>query len=95
MKKVFLLIVGIIIFSLINVSAAECTDYITYITTQDTEAIVGNMSSSPKEIYLEKGYTFKMCFIVDVGYKKYGIGRNNSEFGLRELCNIKVVTYEK
>lgn len=29
------------------------------------------------------------------GYKKSGIGRNNSEFGLRELCNIKVVTYEK
>ncbi len=29
------------------------------------------------------------------GYKKSGIGKNNSEFGLRELCNIKVVTYEK
>ena len=29
------------------------------------------------------------------GYKKSGIGRNNSEFGLRELCNIKIVTYEK
>lgn len=29
------------------------------------------------------------------GYKKSGMGRNNSEFGLRELCNIKVVTYEK
>ena len=29
------------------------------------------------------------------GYKKSGIGRNNSEFGLRELCNIKVVTYYK
>jgi len=29
------------------------------------------------------------------GYKKSGIGRNNSEFGLKELCNIKVVTYEK
>lgn len=29
------------------------------------------------------------------GYKKSGIGRNNSEFGLMELCNVKVVTYEK
>lgn len=29
------------------------------------------------------------------GYKKSGIGRNNGEFGLKELCNIKVVTYEK
>lgn len=29
------------------------------------------------------------------GYKKSGIGRNNSEFGIKELCNIKVVTYEK
>lgn len=29
------------------------------------------------------------------GYKKSGMGKNNSEFGLRELCNIKVVTLEK
>lgn len=29
------------------------------------------------------------------GYKKSGLGKNNSEYGLRELCNIKVVTYEK
>ena len=29
------------------------------------------------------------------GYKKSGIGKNNSEFGLQRLCNIKVVTYEK
>lgn len=29
------------------------------------------------------------------GYKKSGMGKNNSEFGLRQLCNIKVVTYEK
>lgn len=29
------------------------------------------------------------------GYKKSGIGKNNGEFGLKELCNIKVVTYEK
>ena len=29
------------------------------------------------------------------GYKKSGMGKNNSEFGLRELCNIKVVIYEK
>lgn len=29
------------------------------------------------------------------GYKKSGLGRNNSELGLQELCNIKVVTYEK
>lgn len=29
------------------------------------------------------------------GYKKSGIGRNNSEFGLQRICNIKVVTYEK
>ncbi len=29
------------------------------------------------------------------GYKKSGMGKNNSEFGLRALCNIKVVTYEK
>lgn len=27
------------------------------------------------------------------GYKKSGMGKNNSEFGLRELCNIKVVTF--
>lgn len=29
------------------------------------------------------------------GYKKSGLGRNNSEIGLQELCNMKVVTYEK
>lgn len=29
------------------------------------------------------------------GYKKSGLGKNNSEMGLQELCNIKVVTYEK
>ena len=29
------------------------------------------------------------------GYKKSGIGKNNSEFGLKGLCNVKVVTYEK
>ena len=29
------------------------------------------------------------------GYKKSGIGKNNSKYGLRELCNMKVVTYEK
>lgn len=29
------------------------------------------------------------------GYKKSGLGKNNSLFGLQELCNIKVVTYEK
>lgn len=29
------------------------------------------------------------------GYKKSGLGKNNSEFGIRELCNIKVITYEK
>lgn len=29
------------------------------------------------------------------GYKKSGIGKNNGEFGLKELCNVKVVTYEK
>ncbi len=29
------------------------------------------------------------------GYKKSGLGKNNSEVGLQELCNMKVVTYEK
>lgn len=29
------------------------------------------------------------------GYKKSRLGRNNSEIGLQELCNVKVVTYEK
>lgn len=29
------------------------------------------------------------------GYKKSGLGRNNSKFGLQQLCNMKVVTYEK
>ncbi len=29
------------------------------------------------------------------GYKKSGMGKNNSEFALKELCNMKVVTYEK
>lgn len=29
------------------------------------------------------------------GYKKSGIGKNNSKYGLIELCNMKVVTYEK
>ncbi len=29
------------------------------------------------------------------GYKKSGLGKNNSEIGLQELCNVKVVTYEK
>lgn len=29
------------------------------------------------------------------GYKKSGIGKNNGEYGIQQLCNIKVVTYEK
>lgn len=29
------------------------------------------------------------------GYRKSGLGKNNSEVGLQELCNMKVVTYEK
>lgn len=29
------------------------------------------------------------------GYKKSGLGKNNSEIGLQELCNVKIVTYEK
>lgn len=29
------------------------------------------------------------------GYKKSGLGKNNSEIGLKELCDVKVVTYEK
>lgn len=29
------------------------------------------------------------------GFKKSGIGKNNSKYGLMELCNMKVVTYEK
>lgn len=29
------------------------------------------------------------------GYKKSGIGKNNGEFGIKGLCNVKVVTYEK
>ena len=29
------------------------------------------------------------------GVKKSGIGRNHSKFGFQELCNIKVVTFEK
>lgn len=29
------------------------------------------------------------------GYKKSGFGKNNSEYALQELCNIKIVTYEK
>lgn len=29
------------------------------------------------------------------GYKKSGLGKNNSEIGLQELCNMKIVTYEK
>ena len=29
------------------------------------------------------------------GYKKSGLGRNHGEFGFKELCNIKVVTFEK
>ena len=29
------------------------------------------------------------------GYKKSGLGKNNSEVGLQELCNMKLVTYEK
>jgi len=29
------------------------------------------------------------------GYKKSGLGKNNSQFSIEQLCNIKVVTYEK
>ena len=29
------------------------------------------------------------------GYKKSGFGKNNSKFAFEELCNIKIVTYEK
>ncbi len=29
------------------------------------------------------------------GYKKSGIGRNHGKYGFRELCNIKVVAFEK
>lgn len=29
------------------------------------------------------------------GMKKSGLGRNNSKYGLRNLCNMKVITYQK
>ena len=29
------------------------------------------------------------------GYKKSGIGREHGKYGLRELCQIKVVSMEK
>ncbi len=106
MKKVFLLIVGFIIFSSINVEAAVCTDYLTYITTQDTEAIVGSMSANPKEIYLEKGTTFEECFIADVGYKvilsngeyadsvRSGTYELKEQFDLKKAHQVKKTEYE-
>lgn len=95
MKKIFLLIVGIVMFSSISVNAAVCTDHLTYITTQDTEAIVGSMSESPKEIYLEKGSTFEECFVADVGYKVILSNGENADsvrsgtYELKEKFDIK------
>ena len=95
MKKIFLLIVGIVMFSSINVNAAVCTDHLTYITTQDTEAIAASMSESPKEIYLKAGSIFEECFVADVGYKvilsngEYADGVRSGTYRLKEKFDIK------
>jgi len=66
-----------------------------YIYTSDKtkfEKVVKELKTGM--IALNNLYYLKPCNPFG-GYKKSGMGKNNSEFGLRELCNIKVVTYEK
>lgn len=66
-----------------------------YVYTQDMlkfDEIVKRLDTGM--IALNNLYYLKPCNPFG-GYKKSGIGKNNSEFGLRSLCNIKVVTYEK
>lgn len=66
-----------------------------YVYTSDKskfDTVVKNLKTGM--IALNNLYYLKPCNPFG-GYKKSGMGKNNSKYGLRELCNMKVVTYEK
>ncbi|MBQ6539207.1 MAG: hypothetical protein IJL76_02900 [Bacilli bacterium] len=61
MKRIFCLLLVILLIGTYKVNALN-SDYLTYITTQDTEVSVGSMSASPKIVKLKKGTIFKMAY---------------------------------
>lgn len=98
-EEVFGPVIPIIRFKTINeaIEIANDTQYGLggYVYTKDKEkfnAIVKQLKTGM--IAWNNLYYLRPCNPFG-GYKKSGMGKNNSEFGLRELCNIKVVTFEK
>lgn len=66
-----------------------------YIYTSDKskfDKVVKNLKTGM--IALNNLYYLKPCNPFG-GFKKSGMGKNNGKYGLSELCNMKVVTYEK
>ncbi len=66
-----------------------------YIYTSDKskfDKVVKNLKTGM--ITLNNLYYLKPCNPFG-GFKKSGMGKNNGKYGLSELCNMKVVTYEK
>lgn len=98
-EEVFGPVIPIIKFKTLEeaLSIANDTEYGLggYVYTTDMkkyDAVVRNLKTGM--IALNNLYYLRPCNPFG-GYKKSGIGKNNSEYGLRQLCNIKVVTYEK
>ena len=98
-EEVFGPVIPIIPFNTIEeaIELANDTDYGLggYVYTKDRkkfDIVVKNLKTGM--IAWNNLYYLRPCNPFG-GYKKSGIGRNNSEFGLKELCNIKIVTYEK
>ena len=98
-EEVFGPVIPIITFKTLEeaISIANDTQYGLggYVYTSDKskfDKVVKNLKTGM--IALNNLYYLKPCNPFG-GYKKSGMGKNNSEFGLRELCNIKIVTYEK
>lgn len=66
-----------------------------YVYTSDKskfDKVVKNLKTGM--IALNNLYYLKPCNPFG-GFKKSGMGKNNGKYGLSELCNMKVVTYEK
>ncbi len=98
-EEVFGPVIPIISFKNIEeaIQIANATEYGLggYVYTSDKskfERVVKELKTGM--IAINNLYYLKPCNPFG-GYKKSGIGKNNSQYGLRELCNMKVVTFEK
>lgn len=96
MKKMFYLILGIILIYNLNVNALdECTDYLTFVTTKDTYAHFDCMTSNPSKKPLKAGAEFKVCYQAgsDSIYKfndgTVFCGIDNNTYKLKEPFDIK------